>query len=110
MSLANQSARRSVLTEPVSMIVSDAYGGNYDRLVTLKNCYRDRPDSLFEMEGRCADALRMARAGRHVALHTTSGLGHRRVLKDPGVHAAICDHVRGAVMPDQPLALVEDCA
>lgn len=36
-----------------------------------------------------ADALRMARAGDHVRLHTTSGLGHRRILKDGGLHAAL---------------------
>lgn len=36
-----------------------------------------------------SDALRMAKAGRHVHLHTTSGLGHRRILKDAGVSSAV---------------------
>ncbi len=32
------------------------------RLVTLKNCYRDRPQGLLETEGICADAELVARA------------------------------------------------
>jgi hypothetical protein len=32
------------------------------RLVTLKNCYRDRPAGLLETEGVCADAELLARA------------------------------------------------
>ncbi len=31
------------------------------RLVTLKNCYRDRPGTLFETQGVCADAELVAR-------------------------------------------------
>lgn len=36
-----------------------------------------------------ADAMRIARAGTHVKLHSTRGLGHRRILKDAEAHAAI---------------------
>jgi pimeloyl-ACP methyl ester carboxylesterase len=59
-----------------------------------------------------ADALRMAGAGRHVTLHTTSGLGHRRVLKDRDVHNAVIGHILGKAetVPPQPLKLVEPCA
>jgi len=58
------------------------------------------------------DALRMARAGRHVRLHTTSGLGHRRVLRDEGVHAAIAAYVTAGQddADEKPIALVRDYA
>ena len=36
-----------------------------------------------------SDALRIAKAGRHVRLHTTNGLGHRRILKDKSVFQAV---------------------
>lgn len=42
-----------------------------------------------------ADAVRMSRSGPHVRLHSTSGLGHRRVLKDAGVHAAVLEFMHG---------------
>ncbi|GAB4361228.1 MAG: alpha/beta fold hydrolase [Oricola sp.] len=59
-----------------------------------------------------ADALRMARAGRHVELFTTSGLGHRRILKDAAVHRAICDRVAAGAGPRVPglPAAIGDCA
>jgi pimeloyl-ACP methyl ester carboxylesterase len=92
-----------ILGQSLDLFVASDQLKDFDRPVLVVHDMDDT-DVLY------ADALRMARAGRHVALHTTSGLGHRRVLKDPGVHAAVCDHVRGAALAGQPLALVEDCA
>ena len=59
---------------------------DYDGSVLVMHDMDDR-DVLY------ADALRMAGAGDHVSLFTTSGLGHRRILNDAKVHAAIRDHV-----------------
>lgn len=59
-----------------------------------------------------ADALRMARAGPHVRLHTTNGLGHRRVLKDSGVHSAVVGFLTKE-RQDQPARVslpVRECA
>ena len=56
-----------------------------------------------------ADALRMTRAGRHVRLHTTSGLGHRRILKDKAVHGAVRDHLLAPPETGKRLRVIETC-
>jgi pimeloyl-ACP methyl ester carboxylesterase len=52
-----------------------------------------------DREVPAADARAYASAGSHVALHWAPGLGHRRILSDPGVVARIVSFAR------QPLAL-----
>jgi len=44
------------------------------RLVTLKNCYRDRPQALLETEGICADAELVARAAANARQVVTVGV------------------------------------
>jgi glycosyltransferase involved in cell wall biosynthesis len=64
------------------------------RLVTLKNCYRDRPDSLFEMEGLCADAELIARVAANARQVAAVGIppyrnGGERVHAHPMLTTAI---------------------
>jgi glycosyltransferase involved in cell wall biosynthesis len=44
------------------------------RLVTLKNCYRDRPQALLQTEGVCADAELVARAAANARQVATVGV------------------------------------
>ena len=44
----------------------------------------------------CSDAREQAQAHRHVALHTTRGLGHRRILAEAQVIEAVLKHIGSA--------------
>jgi glycosyltransferase involved in cell wall biosynthesis len=64
------------------------------RLVTLKTCYRDRPDRLLETDGVCANAELVARAAtnaRQIATVeiTRSGNGHTSADADGPFAAAL---------------------
>jgi pimeloyl-ACP methyl ester carboxylesterase len=78
----------TILGRSLDLIVSSEQLKDYRHPVLVVHDMDDR-DVLY------ADALRMARAGKHVELFTTSGLGHRRILKDGEVHAAVRDRVMG---------------
>ncbi len=87
----------TVLGRPLEMLVCADQLTELDIPVLVAHDMDDT-DVLY------ADALRMARAGDHVRLHTTSGLGHRRILKESGLHDALCRHIldAGKVVPTQP--------
>ena len=88
---AQAALERKVLTllgQSLDLMVASEQLKGYSRPVLVLHDMDDR-DVLY------ADALRMARAGSHVELFTTSGLGHRRLLKSAEIHAAIRDHVAG---------------
>lgn len=74
----------SVLGYPLELLVASEQLRDTDLPVLVVH---DRDDRDVPY----ADALRIARAGTHVRLVTTGGLGHRRVLKDKGAHAAIVE-------------------
>ncbi len=76
----------AILGRALETFVASEQLRDYDGSVLVVHDMDDR-DVLY------ADALRMAGAGDHVRLVTTSGLGHRRILKDEGVQDAIRDHV-----------------
>lgn len=105
---AQEAMERKVLTilgQSLDLIVSSDQLKDYHRPVLVVHDMDDR-DVLY------ADALRMARAGKHVELFTTSGLGHRRILKDGAVHAAVRDRVTGgaaAHVAGLPVP-IEECA
>ncbi|MFZ2102774.1 MAG: alpha/beta hydrolase [Oricola sp.] len=83
---------RKVLTllgQSLDCLVASEQLKDYQRPVLVVHDMDDT-DVLY------ADALRIAQAGAHVSLRTTSGLGHRRILKDPGVLADICRVAAGA--------------
>ena len=86
---AQTALERKVLTllgQSLDLMVASEQLEGYGRPVLVLHDMDDR-DVLY------ADALRMARAGGHVQLFTTSGLGHRRLLKSAEIHAAIRDHI-----------------
>jgi len=105
---AQEAMERKVLTiigQSLDLIVSSDQLKDYRRPVLVVHDMDDR-DVLY------ADALRMARAGKHVELFTTSGLGHRRILRDREVHAAVRDRVTSgaaAHVPGLPVP-IENCA
>ncbi len=88
---AQAALERKVLTllgQSLDLMIASEQLKSYERPVLVLHDMDDR-DVLY------ADALRMARAGNHVELFTTSGLGHRRILKSGEIHAAIRDHIAG---------------
>ena len=94
-----------ILGRPLDMLVAADQLQELDIPVLIAHDMDDT-DVLY------ADALRMARAGDHVRLHTTSGLGHRRILKDAGLHAALRAHVLGedAAVGSGSGGEIRDCA
>ncbi|WP_223385550.1 alpha/beta fold hydrolase [Oricola cellulosilytica] len=92
-----------ILGRSIETIVGAEQLKEFHRPVLLVHDMDDK-DVLY------ADALRMARAGSHVRLHTTNGLGHRRILKSADVHRVVCDHLRGAGAGTTPLELAGNCA
>lgn len=105
---AQEAMERKVLTilgQSLDLIVSSDQLKDYRHPVLVVHDMDDT-DVLY------ADALRMARAGKHVELFTTSGLGHRRILKDREVHAAVRDRVMSGAAPHVPglPAAIEECA
>jgi len=101
---AQAAMERKVLTilgRSLDLIVSSDQLRDYHHPVLVVHDMDDT-DVLY------TDALRMARAGGHVELLTTSGLGHRRILKNAEVHAAVCDRIlSGALahLPRQPVPI-----
>ena len=92
---AQTELERKVLTllgQSLDLMVASEQLKSYDRPVMVLHDMDDR-DVLY------TDALRMARAGSHVELFTTSGLGHRRILKSAEIHAAIRDRIAGPPLP-----------
>jgi len=94
----------TILGQSLDLIVSSEQLKDYRHPVLVVHDMDDR-DVLY------TDALRMARAGKHVELFTTSGLGHRRILKDAEVYAAVRDGIVGSTprLAGQPVPM-EDCA
>lgn len=99
---AQTALERKVLTllgQSLDLMVASEQLKTYTRPVLVLHDMDDR-DVLY------ADALRMARAGSHVKLLTTSGLGHRRLLKSAEIHAAILDHLAGpSIAVEEPVLL-----
>ena len=101
---AQEAFERKVLTllgQSLDCLVASEQLTDYTRPVLVVHDMDDT-DVLY------ADALRIAQAGDHVGLRTTSGLGHRRILKDPGVLDDICRVAAGA--EPQPSAAVRRLA
>jgi pimeloyl-ACP methyl ester carboxylesterase len=103
---AEEAMSRKVMTilgRPLETIVAAEQLEDFDLPVLVVHDMDDT-DVLY------TDALRMSRTGRHVRLFTTSGLGHRRILKDANVHKAVADHLIGTEPADKPLKVIENCA
>lgn len=107
---AQAAFERKVLTllgQSIDLFVASDQLKDYHRPVLVVHDMDDR-DVLY------TDALRLKRAGPHVDLLTTSGLGHRRILKSAEVHAAIAERINAPVAPAElpapyPRILVGDC-